>query len=196
MPLVTASALIEAARTGQVVSFPTDTVPALAALPTQTQAIYQLKQRSLDKPLILMAADIADILPYLEGSKEEHQQWQTVMTQHWPGALTLVLPASCRVPPSLNPRGDATLGVRIPQHSQALAILAQTGPLATTSANLSGSPPLVTMTAIAEAFATVVALAEDSFTPARASGQPSTVAQWIGPGWQILRQGAVILRDP
>ncbi|BFM40507.1 L-threonylcarbamoyladenylate synthase [Synechocystis sp. LKSZ1] len=195
MPLVTASTLIEAARKGQVVSFPTDTVPALAVLPHQTQAIYQLKQRSLDKPLILMAADIADLLPYLAGTEAERQQWQTVMAQYWPGALTLVLPASSLVSPDLNPRQDGSLGVRIPQHPQALEILAQTGPLATTSANLSGSPPLIMMTAIAEAFPTVLTLAEDLSVQAGASGQPSTVIQWLAPDWQVLRQGSVVLKD-
>jgi L-threonylcarbamoyladenylate synthase len=196
MPLVTSSALIEAAQMGQVVSFPTDTVPALAALPTQAPAIYQLKQRSLDKPLILMAAGIADLLPYLAGTDAERQQWQAVMARYWPGALTLVLPASTLVSPDLNPRQDGSLGVRIPQHPEALAILAQTGPLATTSANLSGSLPLLSMTAITEAFPTVFALTENVSGPVRVSGQPSTVAQWQAPGWQILRQGSVVLQNP
>ncbi|MEB3161322.1 MAG: Sua5/YciO/YrdC/YwlC family protein, partial [Synechocystis sp.] len=58
MVLVSQADLIQGAIAGQVVSFPTDTVPALAVRPDQSGLIYQLKQRDLNKPLILMAATV------------------------------------------------------------------------------------------------------------------------------------------
>ncbi len=191
MSLVSVHDLIQAAIAGEVVSFPTDTVPALAVQPSQCSRIYQLKQRSLDKPLILMAAQISQILPYLEGKEAELEQWQGLMGQYWPGALTLVLPASELLPPSLNPRGDRTIGVRIPQSAIALEILSQTGPLATTSANVSGSPALERLSEITKTFPTVVCLDGDR---SLGSGQPSTVLQWQDCGWRILRQGSINVR--
>ena len=106
--------LINAAKSGSVVSFPTDTVPALAVDPQKTEAIYHLKQRSLDKPLILMGASPDDLWDYVEGTADEQAIWQEMANQHWPGALTLVLPASAKVPPGMNPSGSGTLGIRVP----------------------------------------------------------------------------------
>lgn len=57
------------------------------------------------------------------------------------GALTLVLPASDKVPRVMNPQDPTTIGIRVPNHPIARAILAQTGPMATTSVNVSGKPP-------------------------------------------------------
>jgi hypothetical protein len=114
--------LVKTAIAGGVVSFPTDTVPALAVIPDNSAFIYQLKQREINKPLILMGAKIADIYPYLKGSPEEKAIWQGIMEKYWPGALTLVLPASEELPPAINPRQDRTIGVRIPNLAIALEI--------------------------------------------------------------------------
>jgi L-threonylcarbamoyladenylate synthase len=195
MPLGSQADVIQAAIAGQVVSFPTDTVPALAVRPQQSGLIYGLKQRDLNKPLILMAATVDDLWPYLVANAVEKQIWQTVMDQHWPGELTLVLPASNQVPGAINPLADSTIGVRIPNQAIALEILQATGPLATTSANLSGQPPLQTLTEIAKTFPTVMALdcANLEKTAPIGNGYPSTVAQWQGVIFQILRQGRIKL---
>ncbi|ANV84053.1 hypothetical protein AWQ21_06460 [Picosynechococcus sp. PCC 7003] len=195
MPLVTAAALVDQANNGQVVSFPTDTVPALAAKPDAAPLIYQLKRRSPDKPLILMTASLPEIWDYVVGSETEKEQWQAIAQQYWPGALTLVLPASAKVSAAMNPTNSGTIGVRVPDLDLAQGILRETGPLATTSANRSGSDPLEWMTAIATEFPEIPVL--DCTTQEQmgkiGSGQPSTVAQWTGSGWRILRQGTVSL---
>lgn len=185
--------LVKAAQSGLVVSFPTDTVPALAIDPHKTEAIYQLKQRSLDKPLILMGASPEDLWDYVEGTTQEQEIWQEMAHQYWPGALTLVLPASEKVPPGMNPRGSGTLGIRVPDCAIAQRILAATRPLATTSANRSGDPPLEEAAAIEEAFPQVGVLSPEWYDNQRGSGLPSTVVQWMGTNWRILRQGAVKL---
>ena len=120
------------------------------------------------------------------------------MLRYWPGALTLVLPAAPSLPLVLNPLQDGTVGVRVPNCPQALDILKLTGPLATTSANLTGSPPCQTLAAIADQFPSVLVLAGLSQTTQQplGSGKSSTVAQWTTTGWQILRQGGVILPVP
>jgi L-threonylcarbamoyladenylate synthase len=194
MTQVSIPELVAGVRAGRVVSFPTDTVPALASLPEKSEMIFEAKQRSQDKPLILMAANAADFWDYVQGSNEELQIWQEVTEKFWPGALTLVLPASELLPLEMNPMDPTTIGIRVPNSEIARSILAQTGPLATTSANLSGQPPLENIAEIDAQFPEVLTLALTEFeVPPRASGVPSTVAKWTSSGWQILRQGAVKL---
>ncbi|MEM1393255.1 MAG: L-threonylcarbamoyladenylate synthase [Cyanobacteria bacterium P01_D01_bin.116] len=194
MTQVSIAELVAGVREGKVISFPTDTVPALAALPENAELIFTVKQRSTDKPLILMAADSEQIWHFVKGSQEEYEIWQMVADKYWAGALTLVLPASTKVPSCMNPNDPTTIGVRVPRSDIARRVLAQTGPLATTSANLSGKPPLQTIGEIEAEFPNILTLtttAYDSETPA--IGIPSTVAKWDDGKWLILRQGAVKL---
>ncbi|MDB9525733.1 L-threonylcarbamoyladenylate synthase [Oscillatoria sp. CS-180] len=188
-------------RSGEALaSFPTDTVPALAARPDQSERIYATKERPADKPLILMGANLADLLPYVSGRDDELSYWHRITERYWPGALTLVLPASDRVPPQMNPLQTGTIGIRVPNHALARYLLARTGPLATTSVNRSGQPALETMADIAAQFPELLLLSEAAianlkteigdFTLA-ASGVPSTVVRWHQGDWQVLRQGAV-----
>lgn len=195
MPQVSLETLITGTLAGQLVSFPTDTVPALASRPECAELIFAAKQRTPDKPLILMGAQPADLWPYLTGTPEELEIWQQVADEYWPGALTLVLPASSLVPPVMNPLDPTTIGVRVPDCDIARQILAQTGPLATTSANRSGEPPLQTLTEIHAQFPEVLTLAEVPQTRSKNAGVPSTVAKWTGSGWDILRQGSITLKS-
>lgn len=194
MTQVSIAELVAGVKQGRVISFPTDTVPALAALPQKAESIFTVKQRSLDKPLILMAADSKQIWDFVIGSKEEYDIWQQVADKYWGGALTLVLPASAKVPSCMNPNNPTTIGLRVPQSDIACRVLAQTGPLATTSANLSGKPPLQTIAEIEAEFPNVLTLETTAFeSKTRPIGIPSTVAKWDDGKWQILRQGAVNL---
>ncbi len=203
MTQVSFEALVAGVSSGQdLISFPTDTVPALAARPDRASLIFAAKQRSLDKPLILMAAAVEDLWAYVVGSPEERRIWQRVADRYLPGALTLVLPASDRVAPELNPKDPTSIGVRVPNHPIAQAILSRTGPLATTSANLSGQPALQTMTEIETQFPQVLTLSPTALqtlqptsasTETSPSGVPSTVVRWAESGWEVLRQGAIVL---
>ncbi|NJL46568.1 MAG: L-threonylcarbamoyladenylate synthase [Leptolyngbyaceae cyanobacterium SM2_5_2] len=208
MPQVSLTEYLAAVQAGELVSFPTDTVPALATRPEAGDLIYQLKQRSQTKPLILMAASLDDLLPYVVGTEAERSAWQAVTARYWPGALTLVLPASDCLPPAMNPEGTGTLGIRVPAHPLACYLLARTGPLATTSVNRSGQPPLETMAAINAQFPEIFTLSggavdelyaelTGSLAPPadqpQGSGQPSTVVAWTDQGWEVLRQGTVTL---
>ncbi|MGF1518828.1 MAG: L-threonylcarbamoyladenylate synthase [Nodosilinea sp.] len=207
MPQVSLSELVAAAAAGELVSFPTDTVPALAARPEAGDRIYAAKQRPADKPLILMGASLDDLRPYIAGTAAEWAEWTAIGDRHWPGALTLVLPASDRLPPAINPQNTGTVGLRLPAHPLALHLLSQAGPLATTSANRSGEPPLATMTAIETRFpqaftltptatAEICQILDTPIPPAdqpQGSGQPSTVAQWQNSRWNILRPGPITL---
>ena len=191
MVQVSEAKLIKEAIAGQVVSFPTDTVPALAVKPELGESIYQLKQRSTNKPLILLGASIDDLLPYVEYSDAELGIWQDLIWQHLPGALTLVLTASAKVPKAINHTDLNTVGIRIPNCAAALRILKQTGPLATSSANLSGQDTLRSIAAIEDAFPAVSILETLDLNPG--SGLPSTVVAWQNPEWKIIRQGSIVI---
>jgi L-threonylcarbamoyladenylate synthase len=191
MVQVSVSELIAGAIAGKVVSFPTDTVPALAVKPELGNLIYQLKQRSANKPLILLGSTIDDLLPYVTYQDSELAFWQDLIQQHLPGALTLILPASERVPAAINKTAVNTVGIRIPNCSVAWEILNQTGVLATSSANISGQDTLRTRDAIDQAFSSVLVL--DKMDLTAGSGLPSTVVIWRDQQWQILRQGSIII---
>lgn len=195
MTQVSINTLVEGAISGdRIVSFPTDTVPALAAKPDRAELIFVAKRRSQDKPLILMAASAEALWPYVEGSPAELKLWQQVAQSYWPGALTLVLPASEKVPAAMNSIDRTTIGVRVPNFPLALKILEQTGPLATTSANLSGQSPRLSVAEIEAEFPEVLTLVPSELpTAITASSLPSTVAKWTGGNWEILRQGAIEL---
>ena len=193
MPQVSVNQLIIAAQTGNLISFPTDTVPALATLPEQADLIFAAKHRSQDKPLILMVGENTDLWQFVRGTARELNLWQDVANRYLPGALTLVLPASEYIPIVMNPLQNQTIGLRVPNCEIARSILRQTGALATTSANLSGELPLLTMAEISDRFPQVFTLDFDLETSTL--GQPSTVVKWINSGWKLLRQGAVKFED-
>jgi L-threonylcarbamoyladenylate synthase len=194
MPQATLTDLVAAAQAGRLIGFPTDTVPALACKPEAAAAIYVAKQRTLDKPLILMAADADALWPFVQGTAAAQQVWQAVADRYWPGALTLVLPKSSFVPSAVNPETPDTIGIRVPNWPLARTILTQTGPLATTSLNRSGEPPLENLAAITSAFPTVITPTTEHWQLPQAQDRvPSTVARWQNQRWITLRQGVVVL---
>ena len=193
MAQVSLGRLISAAQAGHLVSFPTDTVPALATLPAAAESIFATKQRSQNKPLILMAGRVEDLWQFTRPCGGELAIWQNIAERYLPGALTLVLPASERVPAVMNPLGNQTIGLRVPAHPLAQEILLQVGAMATTSANLSGQSPLLTMADISDAFPQVFALDVELDLPSLS--QPSTVVKWSDSGWELLRQGAIEMTE-
>jgi L-threonylcarbamoyladenylate synthase len=130
---------VENARAGGIIAFPTDTLFGVAVdgrNPEAVQRVFQVKRRPLDKPLPLLLADAAAAK---EISQEEYLTpgARRLMRRYWPGALTILLPAM----PGLvdGTHQDGKVAVRVPNHPVALAVLsAFGGPLATTSANISG----------------------------------------------------------
>ena len=106
---------------------------------------------------------------------------------HWPGALTLIVPRHPSLPADLSPL--PTLGIRIPDHPAALALLQAAGPLAVTSANLSGQADTTTAKEVlAQLDGRVDLVLDGGKTP---GGIPSTVVDLTGSEPRILRQGPV-----
>lgn len=177
---------------GQAALFPTDTLPALAARPEHASALWTLKQRPQDKPLILMGSDWTQLQPLL--GLAWHPEWLAMAQWGWPGALTLVLPAEGPTVEALHP-GGSSLGLRVPASAAARELLALSGPLATTSANASGQPAAVSAVEAAAIFPTLPLLAPVPWPDG--GGTASTVLAWQDEagapgGWQLLRRGALL----
>lgn len=122
-----------------LIIFPTDTVYGIGCAPSSHAAIdriYGLKGREREKPLALYFASFEAMLAYVPGDARAVALARTFL----PGPLTLVVPRPQAVDPYLV-GSLATLGLRVPNHDVCNALLASCGPLAATSANLSGAPP-------------------------------------------------------
>ncbi|MCC7495148.1 MAG: threonylcarbamoyl-AMP synthase [Fimbriimonadaceae bacterium] len=174
-----------ALQAGEVVVVPTETVYGVAALVTAApaaEAIYALKGRPADKPLQVLVPDAA-------AAAALTADWPPLAarlaTDHWPGGLTMVLPAGI-VPPAAQ-AGDGSIGLRCPDHPWLLALLRRVGPLVASSANRTGQPPATTAPAAAAALAGLVSLVIDGGESRR--GLASTVVRVLADGLQVLRPG-------
>ena len=180
-----------ALRSGQVVAVPTDTVYGLAVDPFGTGAadrLFAAKHRPREVHLPVLVADTDQALG-LAGAVPEVAE--RLMARFWPGALTVVLPRRPGLAADLG-ADEATVGLRCPAHPVPRALCRMVGPLATTSANLHGRPPLTTASEVAEAFADAVAVVLDGGTCA---GSPSTVVECTGAEPGLLREGSVSWED-
>ena len=172
--------------------FPTETVYGLGASafsPVGIRRIYQLKGRSWKKPLALLVPSLEAAHPLLDSiPREAHRLAQN----YCPGPLTLVLRASPLGKMVVG--GLATIGVRIPRHPVALALLEALGaPMATTSVNRSGDDPAVSGTSAARVFGTKVDWLIDggSCTVKTAS----SVVDLSNFPFSVIREGAIPKKD-
>lgn len=181
-PALTVADLVAAVGSGEVVMFPTDTLPALAAHPSRAQRLWELKNRPAHKPLILMGANLDQLRAVLAVPWQD--SWLQQASECWPGACTLVLPMAGPLVDLLNP-GGASLGLRVPDCPLAQQFLDHCGPLATTSINQSNEPPASDEETARLVFPNLPLLAPLPW-PA-GSCQPSRVISWHENSWQRLR---------
>jgi L-threonylcarbamoyladenylate synthase len=183
-------------RAGRVIAYPTDTLYALGALATSTEAValvLRLKGRLPEKTLPLIAADLEQVA-WLVGTLSPRVQ--QLAARWWPGPLTLVVD----VRPALAPgvvAPDGSVAVRVPAHDHVRHLVRQAGvPVTSTSANLSGEPPATTadecvaLAASADPAGTdgVAMILDDG--PAR-TRVPSTIVDVRGREIRLLREGAL-----
>jgi tRNA threonylcarbamoyl adenosine modification protein (Sua5/YciO/YrdC/YwlC family) len=178
----------DAARAGALIVIPTDTVYGIGTRPDAAEATARLfaakdRSRSLQLPVLV------DSLAGSRGVAELDVGAERLAAACWPGALTMVLPRTAAAR-AWDLGGDpGTVGVRVPRHRLALAVLERSGPLAITSANRSGEPPATTCDDLEAAFgeAVRVYLCED----APLNGMASTVVDLCGTRPRVLREGAI-----
>jgi L-threonylcarbamoyladenylate synthase len=178
---------LELLRAGRLVAFPTDTVYGLAALVTDRQAIdliFQAKERSPSKAIAVLIGEISQLSLVTPGLSTAALR---LAARFWPGALTLVVTSLPGLPDNLSP--TPTIGVRMPDHAFTRRLLTQSGPLATTSANLSGGPNPRNAQEVLNQLEGRVALVLDGGDSA--GGVPSTVVDCTAAKLTILREGAI-----
>lgn len=203
-------ALAARLRAGGLVAFPTETVYGLGADATSSDAvlgIYETKGRPRFNPLIVHVADLAMAEQLVELSPLARR-----LAAFWPGPLTLVLPRRAQAGLSdIVTAGLDTVGIRIPDHPLALALIRATGrPLAAPSANPSGKLSPTTAEQVIRGFAgrvpvldggpcragvesTILAVTGDSVTQLRAGALPrEEIEAALGHPIAIAREGATI----
>jgi L-threonylcarbamoyladenylate synthase len=183
------AAAAEVLRGGGLIALPTDTVYGIAVrldLPGGIARLFAAKRRPPDKAVMLLLADV--------GQAAEIGRMTPAATAlgqaFWPGGLTIVVPQRDDVAlPSDLTGGARTIGLRVPDHPAPRALAAATGPLPTTSANLSGAPEARTAAGILDQLGDAVDLVLDG---GEAHGGPaSTVVDCSTDEPRILRVGAV-----
>lgn len=146
-------AAIEKLRNGGVIAYPTEAVFGLGCDPDNRSALQRLltlKQRSPSKGLILIAADVSQLAPYI-GSVDEVILQRALKT--WPGPVTWLFPRANKIEPLLV--GDyTTIAVRVTSHPVVRELCLGFGkPIVSTSANIAGDPPARSVTELKAQFA-------------------------------------------
>jgi L-threonylcarbamoyladenylate synthase len=180
---------VDILRNGGVLAFPTDTVYGLAAYPfdeTMVERLYIAKGRNSTKAIAILIGNLADLKQIVR----EMSPLATTLAKHfWPGPLTLVLSGRESLPKNLS--ANMTIGVRMPNHPIALSLLKQAGPLAVTSANMSGQGNTNSAQEVLQQLGGKIHLILDGgVTP---GGVPSTVVDCTGAEPVVLREGPVSL---
>jgi len=191
MNLVNSKSALKTLKNGLPIIFPTDTLPAIGCLPKFSEIIYEFKKRDRDKPLILMGSEHEQLIDYVHESAKE--DYENIASKYWPGALTIIIPASAKQTAHIT-SNDFTIGLRIPNSNIAQSLLRETGPLLTSSANISGFKGSITAESIALDFPSIKILGPIPW--GKSSGKASTIIFWKNSGnWKLIREGEVIVRE-
>jgi L-threonylcarbamoyladenylate synthase len=180
---------LEILISGGLVAFPTDTVYGVGALVFDAKAvkkIYAAKGRSVEKAIPVLLGESEQLAKV---SQDVPSMAESLAASFWPGPLTLIVPKHAGIPHSVS--ATPTLGVRVPDHAVARALLVMSGPLAVTSANLSGQANASTAQEVLEQLGgRIAAILDGGRTP---GGVPSTVVDCTGSEPRILRDGPISL---
>ena len=191
MNLIDCKRAFKTLKSGFPIIFPTDTLPAIGCLPKFSKIIYEFKKRDRNKPLILMGSEHKHLIDYVHESAKK--DFENIASKYWPGPLTIIIPASEKQAANLT-SNDLTIGLRIPNSYMAQSILRETGPLLTSSANISGFKGSITAEGIALDFPSLKILGPIPWP--KSSGKASTVIFWKKRGdWRMLREGELLVRE-
>ena len=187
----TVTHVLDTLRDGRLVAFPTDTVYGLGALAFDSvavESIYAAKDRPVEKAIPVLIGDITD----LEKISDNVTDLTRRLASHfWPGPLTLLVPKKPTLPESVS--ATSTVAVRVPDHSVALNLLKAAGPLAVTSANISGQPsPSTAEEVFAQLNGRIDLIIDAGRTP---GGVPSTLVDCSAGEIKILRAGPIALEE-
>lgn len=182
---------IEILRAGRLVAFPTDTVYGVGALAFDGKAvesIYIAKDRPVEKAIPVLIGDSEDLEKVgMDIPDSAHK----LASRFWPGPLTILVPKRADLPEAVS--GTSSVGVRVPDHDVARLLLRAAGPMAVTSANISGKQSPVTAEEVYEQLAGRIDLIIDGGkTP---GGVPSTLVDCRTSELMVLREGPISLEE-
>ena len=190
LPVTASNAItsaLEILYSGGLVAFPTDTVYGVGALAFDGKAvesIYTAKERPVEKAIPVLIGDREDLSKVAE---EIPLFAARLIARFWPGPLTVLVPKKPALPEVVS--ANPAVGVRVPDHEVARALLRLSGPLAVTSANRSSQPSPTTAQEVLQQLGGRIALILDGGrTP---GGIPSTLVDCTGSEIQVLREGPI-----
>jgi len=177
-----------AIRRGQVVAIPTDALYTLVADPYNLRAVTQVFQAKGREPHLSLPILVRDTLMAEDLATELSSRFFMLARRFWPGPLTIIVPASARVP--LKVTGNTgRLALRQPRSAVASQLLALTNqPLIATSANISGSP---TCASGIDVFALMDGRVDLVLDGGACTGLGSTTVDITEPYWRVIKTGAV-----
>jgi L-threonylcarbamoyladenylate synthase len=182
---------LEVLKAGGLVAFPTDTVYGVGALAFDGKAIesiYAAKDRPADKAIPVLIGDREDMEKVAVDIPESGRR---LASRFWPGPLTILVAKRADLPAAVS--ATSTVGLRVPDHEVARGLLRAAGPMAVTSANISGAQSPVTAEQVFEQLRGRIPLIIDGGrTP---GGVPSTLVDCTAPELQVLRKGPIGLDE-
>lgn len=178
-------------QSGGLVAFPTDTVYGVGSLAFDGKAvesIYVAKDRPIEKAIPILIGDMDDLTKVASSTPDMARKFAS---RFWPGPLTLIVPKLPTLPDAVS--ATDTVAVRVPDHEVARILLRAAGPMAVTSANISGQPSPTTADEVSAQLGGRIALIIDGGrTP---GGIPSTLVDCTGANPNILREGPISLDE-
>lgn len=182
---------LEILQNGGILAFPTDTVYGLGALAFDNfaiESIYSAKNRPVEKAIPILIGDLSDLDQITDNIPNMALRFAS---RFWPGPLTCIVPKKQTLPPAVS--ATPTVAVRIPDHVDARTLLRAAGPMAVTSANLSGqSSPTTAQEAYRQLAGRIPLILDGGRTP---GGVPSTVVDCTGEKPVVLREGPISLDE-
>ncbi|NOT05580.1 MAG: threonylcarbamoyl-AMP synthase [Anaerolineales bacterium] len=178
-------------QSGGILAFPTDTVYGLGALAFNNHAIesiYKAKNRPIEKAIPILIGDLSDLEKVADDIPNMALRFAS---RFWPGPLTCIVPKKQTLPLAVS--ATATVAVRIPDHVNARALLRAAGPMAVTSANISGGQNPSTAQEVYDQLKGRIPLILDGGVTK--GGIPSTLVDCTGELPVILREGPISLDE-
>ena len=178
-------------QSGGIIAFPTDTVYGLGALAFDADAInsiYIAKNRPIEKAIPILIGDLSDLDKVVSDIPNMALRFAS---RFWPGPLTCIVPKKDTLPFAVS--ATSTVAVRIPDHIDARALLRAAGPMAVTSANISGGLNPSSAQEVYDQLNGRISLILDGGKTQ--GGIPSTLVDCTGEKPLILREGLISLDE-
>ena len=191
IPASEIQAALKILQNGGIVAFPTDTVYGLGALAfnnTAIESIYKAKNRPIEKAIPILIGDLSNFEKVADDIPNMALRFAS---RFWPGPLTCIVPKKQTLPLAVS--ATSTVAVRIPDHIDARALLRAAGPMAVTSANISGGQNPSTAQEVYDQLNGRIPLILDGGTTQ--GGIPSTLVDCTGELPVILREGPITLDE-